>query len=81
MPEVFLDEAGVVVDYVLTEPDIHGSLSVVATEVVNAVFLGPDVDHLTGSHSEGIGEGSSHEGGETGSEEDNGQNGHAPCSP
>jgi len=61
VPEVFFDEAWIEVEDVLTEPDVHGCFSVVTSEVVNTAFLGPNVNHLSGSHSEGIGECSSHE--------------------
>lgn len=60
MPEIFLDEAWIEVEDVLTEPYINGCFSVVSSEVVNPVFLGPDVNHLSGSHSKWIGECSSH---------------------
>lgn len=61
MPEVSLDKSRIEVENVLAEPDIHTSFSVVTSEVVNTVLLWPNVDHLTGSHSERISKGSCHE--------------------
>jgi len=61
VPKVFLDETWIEVEDVLTEPNIHSCFSVVSSEVINTVFLGPDVNHLSRSYSEWIGESSSHE--------------------
>jgi len=81
VPKVSLEETWVIVQDGLTEPNVNCGFTVVATKRIDSVLLGPNVNHLSSSHSEGIGEGCTQVNTETSAEKNDGQHRHVSNSP
>ena len=81
MPEVSFEETRIVVQNILTEPDVDSCFAIIASERINAILLGPEINHLASRHSEGISEHSSKICAECSTEKDNGKDRHTAHSP
>ena len=81
MPKIFFEETRIVVQNILTEPDVDSCFAIIASERINAVLLWPKIHHLASRYSEWVSEHSSKICGECSTEKGNGKDGHTAHSP